>query len=327
MHAKLLIESIMRQTTVLIAQLASTAGIRAPLAHLADEIFLNLSRELEDQGVSRKVVADMFGMALRGYQRRVRRLSSPQMEGGRTLWQDVIQLLQDRERATKVELLNTFDRDDPSIVAAVLTDLVRTGFVSKTGSGASAVYAVTPEEARKLLDDAGKEESIHSLVWLDICRHPGASAEDVSGRVVCKQDDVDRAIERLRRKGRVEQRDDGTLVAVAFVLPVGAKEGWEVAVFDHFQAVAGALAAKLRHGVPQAETDDTTGGATLTFEVSSSHPLRSEVLGLLAEMRRRTDALWDKVEAENQQRPLADEEIERVVFYFGQFVKREDEDG
>ena len=68
MHTKVLIDSIMRQTTVLIAQLSAAAGIRAPLAHLADEVFLNLSKELEDQGVSRKVVADMFGLALRTYQ-------------------------------------------------------------------------------------------------------------------------------------------------------------------------------------------------------------------------------------------------------------------
>ncbi len=74
MHTKLLIDSIMRQTTVLIAQLSATAGIRAPLSHLADEVFLSLSRELEEQGVSRKVVADMFGLALRTYQRRVQRL-------------------------------------------------------------------------------------------------------------------------------------------------------------------------------------------------------------------------------------------------------------
>jgi hypothetical protein len=82
---KLLTDSIIRQTTVLIAQLATTAGIRAPLAHLADEVFLTLSEELEGQGVSRKVVADMFGMALRSYQRRVQRLRESATVAGKTL--------------------------------------------------------------------------------------------------------------------------------------------------------------------------------------------------------------------------------------------------
>jgi alpha-tubulin suppressor-like RCC1 family protein len=38
MHTSLLIDSIVRQTTVLIAHLSTAAGIRAPLAHVADEV-------------------------------------------------------------------------------------------------------------------------------------------------------------------------------------------------------------------------------------------------------------------------------------------------
>jgi hypothetical protein len=42
MNVNVLIDSIVRQTTVLIAQLATTAGVRAPLAHLADQVFVEL---------------------------------------------------------------------------------------------------------------------------------------------------------------------------------------------------------------------------------------------------------------------------------------------
>lgn len=327
MHAKLLIDAIMRQTTVLIAQLSSTAGIRAPLAHLADEIFLNLSRELENQGVSRKVVADMFGMALRGYQRRVQRLQVNPADEGRSLWLDMIQLLQREGRATRMELLQRFSTDDPSSVAAVLSDLVRTGFATKTGNGASAVFALTPEESQKLLDNGEKAEALLALVWLDICRHPRAQIQDVSGRIFAPEDEVTRAIDRLLAQRRIERREDGSLIADPFVVPVGASEGWEVAVFDHFQAVAGAIAAKLRPGRPRSMADDTTGGATLTFEVSASHPYLAEVRGLLAETRLRTDDLWDRVEKANQASPIPEDEVERVVFYFGQFSKQGDEDG
>ena len=65
MNVKLLVDAIMRQTTVLVAQLSTAAGVRAPLAHVADQVFLSLAREIEAQGVGKKVVADMFGMALR----------------------------------------------------------------------------------------------------------------------------------------------------------------------------------------------------------------------------------------------------------------------
>jgi hypothetical protein len=36
-NGKLLIDAIMRQTTVLVAQLSTAAGIRAPFAHVADD--------------------------------------------------------------------------------------------------------------------------------------------------------------------------------------------------------------------------------------------------------------------------------------------------
>ena len=39
MNVNLLIDALVRQTTVLIAQLATIAGIRAPLAHVADQVF------------------------------------------------------------------------------------------------------------------------------------------------------------------------------------------------------------------------------------------------------------------------------------------------
>jgi hypothetical protein len=57
MNRQLLIDPIVRQTMILIAQLATTGGVRAPLAHLADRVFLELARELEAQGLSRKVSA------------------------------------------------------------------------------------------------------------------------------------------------------------------------------------------------------------------------------------------------------------------------------
>ena len=75
MNVKLLIDGIMQQTTVLIGQLSTAAGVRAPLARVAEQVFLDLARTLEAQGVGRRVAADMFGLALRSYQKKVRRLT------------------------------------------------------------------------------------------------------------------------------------------------------------------------------------------------------------------------------------------------------------
>src|SRR5262245_23099637 len=41
MTVELLIQAIVRQTTILIAQLATAGGTRAPLAHVAHQVFLD----------------------------------------------------------------------------------------------------------------------------------------------------------------------------------------------------------------------------------------------------------------------------------------------
>src|SRR5688500_7519589 len=103
MDTRYLIDAGVRQTAVLIAQLATPAGMRAPLSHIADQIFVDLARQIEAQGVSRKVAADMFGIALRTYQKKVERLAESASRRGLTLWQAVLEFVEnqpgsDRER-------------------------------------------------------------------------------------------------------------------------------------------------------------------------------------------------------------------------------------
>ena len=109
------------QITVLIAQLATSGGIRAPVAHLANQVFLELANELEAQGVSRKVSADMFGMALRAYIRKVRRLSEAQTEPGRTLWQAVLEFVRSEQLVSRSGVLGRFERDGELEVSACCT--------------------------------------------------------------------------------------------------------------------------------------------------------------------------------------------------------------
>src|SRR5690348_16898574 len=97
MNSRLLVDSIVRHTMVLIAQLATTAGVRTPLAHLAGHVFLDLTQAIEQQGVGRKVVADMFGLALRSYQQKVERLSESATGRGVTLWEAVQRYLAEKQ--------------------------------------------------------------------------------------------------------------------------------------------------------------------------------------------------------------------------------------
>ncbi len=325
MDTKILIDSIMRQTTVLIAQLSATAGIRAPLAHIADEVFLNLSEQLEAQGVSRKVVADMFGMALRGYQRRVQRLRESATDGGKTLWQVVLEFLQRERRTTRREVLERFRRDDPTAVGAVLNDLVSSGLAYRTGSGNEAVYGVTDDEDRRALARQGELETAAALVWLEICRDPRIDRVRLAELLSLDVDKVDRAIENLVEQGRI-RRSHGELIAEPMVVPVGTVAGWEAALYDHFRTMCAAITSKLRQGKIRSDAADLTGGATLSFEIGEGHPYADRVTGLLAEVRERVNELWKQVEAYNAEHPTAEQRKRRVSFYFGQLYTPSEED-
>src|SRR5690606_5111712 len=100
-----------------------SAGSRAPLAQIADQVFLDLVRELERQGVSRRVSADMFGLGLRTYQRKIQRLSESRTERGRSLWEVVLEFVREQVMVTRGKVLLRFASDDESQVRSVLHDL------------------------------------------------------------------------------------------------------------------------------------------------------------------------------------------------------------
>src|SRR5512145_1463411 len=127
MTIELLIRAIVRQTMILIAQLATSGGTRAPLTRVADQVFLDLVRELSRQGVSRKVSADMFGLGLRTYQRKIQRLIESSTRQGRSLWLSILDYLKTHGVTTRADLLLHFAGDDEVLVRGVLFDLCETG--------------------------------------------------------------------------------------------------------------------------------------------------------------------------------------------------------
>jgi hypothetical protein len=323
MDAKVLIDAIVRQTTVLIAQLSTSAGIRAPLAHVADQVFLDLASEIEAQGVARKVAADMFGLALRSYQKKVQRLTESATVRERTLWEAVLGYLSEQGSVTREQLFKRFRHDPEPDVAAVLVDLINQGLVYSTGKGKNAVYGASSDVDRGRVAEHARHDTVSSMVWLALYRRPSTRAE-LGASVPFSALLVDEAVNGLIAEGRV-RRDGAILAAESFVVPVGAEQGWEAAVFDHFSAVASAIAAKVRRGA-RSDAKDIVGGATLTFEVSPGHPNLDEVYGLLARIRRDVNDVWARVMQFNDQHPLDETEKIKVTLYFGQNVSDSDED-
>lgn len=322
MNPKLLIDAIVQQTTVLIAQLSTTAGVRAPLATIADQVFVELAHEIERQGVSKKVAADMFGLALRTYQAKVQRLEESVTEKGSSLWEAVLSHVEAHEGCDRRSLLEHFGADDPLSIGAVLKDLCESGLLYRTGSAAAARYRAVPVDEREAVLKAQDEQAFATLVRVAIYRgveseealvwRLGSSAEAVSG-----------AIAQLKSEGIVREDDEGKLRTRGVVIPEGASVGWEAAVFDHFQAMVTALTRKLASGTAQSSGDDTTGGATVSFELPEGHPLRDEVRGLLKNVREQVNTLWRRVGDHNRQHEenVSEAQVEVVTFYFGQSVQ------
>lgn len=329
MNTKLLIDAIVHQTTVLIAQLSTASGIRAPLAHVADQVFLELSREIEAQGVSRKVAADMFGLAIRTYQKKVQRLTESSAANERTLWQLVLEHLQALGSSSRRELLERFAGEDTIVLGSVLNDLVSSGLVYKTGTGESTIYGVTREQDLMQTLREHRRGSLAPVLWIMIYRAGSATRAALRDQLNVDEESLSEALATLEAQGRALRSGEGEAAvyrAETFVVPVGAEIGWEAAVFDHFQTVVRAIGTKVRRGVARSQGGDVNGGATLCFDIHPEHPQASAVLGLLERVRKDVNALWDEVQRHNAQHPIAEEQKTEVAFYFGQCVTPADED-
>jgi hypothetical protein len=324
MDTRRLIDGIVQQTTVLIAQISTAAGIRAPLAHVADQVFLDLAREIEAQGVARKVAADMFGMALRTYQKRMQRLSESVTFEGTTLWQAVLGFIQREGSVSRQRVFERFARDTKQDVAAVLNDLVGSGLAYSTGRGDGAVYGPTKESDRHAVSEHEGQNSLAYRLWLAIYDARSLAENELRRRFDDDREQFDSALAQLIVDGHVGRQTRGgepVLTSSELMIPVGAEQGWESAVLDHFRSVASAIATKVRRLRPRSVGDDVVGGATLSFDVHAGHPHEKAVYGLLRRVRGDVNVLWNEVTEYNREHPRDEAELTRVYFYFGQTVE------
>ena len=339
MDSRLLIDQIMLQTTVLIAQLSTAAGIRAPLAHIADEVFLHLSDSIEKQGISRKVAADMFGMALRTYQRRVQAISESLSDRDRTLWEAVLDYINDEQGRSRDEVLHRFRWDDVGAVKAVLHDLVNSGLIYSLKQGELTLYRVTPESDLRHLASRAKGDSLSSIVWVHIYRQPNLCVTEIAQALHADPGEVEIAVEKLLSEGRLELNphqenkassdslDEFRYRANNCYLPVGEAIGWAASVYDHFQAMAKAISNKLNRYGAQSATSDEIGGMTLSFDLYPGHPEEEEVRGLLKRYREELNTLWNRVVETNESSRAAGtlhQEAFKVTFYMGQNIEDQD---
>jgi hypothetical protein len=323
LNTHLLINTIVEQTMVFIAQLATAGGVRAPLAKIADQVFLELTRELSAQGLKKKVIADMFGMGLRTYHRRTHAAEQSNSVVGRTVWEAVFQFIQERQPVSGAEVLLRFANDDPEIVTGVLSDFVHSGLAYRAGRAETAVYRIAADT--DFGDSGARDQAQSFMVWLAAYRHGPISVSDLVTRTNSTRERVERALGELVARGRVVVDETGTRYSSnQFEVPFGAENGWEAAVLDHYQALVTAVTIKLGLGQESAHLRDVVGGSTWTLDVWAGHPLEAEAKATLARVRASAEELRTKIDAINATQGRT-APLERIVFYAGQYLRQLEE--
>ena len=315
MNTPLLIDSIVRQVTVLIAQLGTAGGLRAPMAHLANQVVLHLAEELEAQGVSRKVSADMFGMALRAYVRKVTHLREGHTTPGVTLWQAVLEFIREHGLVLRSRVLERFARDPETVLVSVLHDLSESGLVFVLGSGSRVAYRAASEDELGELARSGQDEGLEELVWALVLHDGPLSEVALAKRVARPLGELEATLGSLLADGRVQRGADGLLSARDLVIPLSAPAGWEAAVFDHFQAVVQTIAQRIERSV--VDPNAPIGGSTYRFDIWPGHPLEGRVQAQLTEIRERLSALRSEVCGHNERAGLPPQ-YRQVALYVGQ---------
>jgi len=322
MTIETLIHAIVRQTTILIAQLATSRGLRAPLATVANQVFLDLVEELERQRVSRKVSADMFGLGLRTYRRKIQRLSGSATERGRSLWEAILEYLTTRASATREEILERFYNDDEAQVKAVLHDLCESQLAIASTAGASVSYRATRGDELIALQVARGDQGLSDLILALTFCEPPLSVAEIASRAQLGTEQVQPLLDGLVGEGRLEliEREGEVLYrASRLVIPLGAAAGWEAAVFDHFKALVTTIISRLRDVPTTPRLADTTGGSTYTVSVWPGHPMANEVYGTLQRFRAELSDMRDRAAKINETATVPDT-YDRVVVYVGQSV-------
>lgn len=330
MNSRILIDAIVRQTTVLLARLSTVEGARSPLGHIANEVFAGLVEELENQRVSKKVIADMFGMALRSYRQKVQRLGESATTRGVTLWSAIHDFLAERDSVTRVELFKRFRYDEEVSVRGILNDLAESGLVVRSGRGDDTRYRLaTADELREFgaSGEARPQEADAALVWVQVYREGPLDRDRLAQLVPLPHGALDAALDALAADGRIRREsvnDRERFVAEHVLIPLDGEAGWEAAVADHHRAVVNAIAAKLTQGARKSNVADEVGGTTLTFDLWPGHPREQEVRSLLRSTRARVLPLWEEVTEYN--RTHARDDAYQVHYYCGQYVVADEEE-
>lgn len=312
MSRALLIDAVLRDFAELLATLATSGDARASVGNVTDDLFAHLAASLKRKGIRQKVVADMFGMPLSTFQRRVQQSEGGLNATGSTLGGAVLGYVGKLGRVTKEDLMQRFVREDDAVLRAVLRDLVGADLLRRDGGN----FALSPR-AREELDT--QPELRDWLVWALVFRLAPVRRSTLVAQSGLGDEELAASLNRLVAIGRVELDEDSAVdpsySSGELVVEQGALRGWQVAVFDHLHAVQTTIRARLERSPAELGLEST--GSTYSLDLWDGHPHKHEVEGLIDEFRSRLGALRGRIEEHNASHGLPPS-FARATYYFGQ---------
>ena len=318
MSLQLLIDDLVRQSMVMIARLATAGGARAPLAHMRDQIFLDLTEQLRHGGLGHKVIADMFSMSLRAYYTKLKKLEQSQYFRNRTLWQNVVDHMLENRIVSRNDLFQRFRHDDPAVLVGIMSDLVASGWIYRKGESEHIVYRVLDAEDLKP-DHTAQLAGLASLAWINIRRHGPLDIQSLCTHVPgVDLGLLNEALAGLVGQGKVQNRKvDGKVLysASVFFTAVQPEESWYGPISHHYGAVVSAICARAE----QSATPPFGGGSTFSYVIDEAHPLKDEVLGLFERLRTEASDLRRRTAEHNnaQVRTTPSVGTRRITLYMG----------
>jgi len=318
MSLQVLIDDLVRQSMVMIARLATAGGARAPLAHMRDQIFLDLTEQLRHAGLGHKVIADMFSMSLRAYYTKLKKLEQSQYFRNRTLWQSVVDYMLENRIVDRKDLFQRFRNDDPAVLVGIMSDLVSSGWVYRKGESEHIVYRVLDAEDLKP-DHTAQLAGLASLAWINIRRHGPLNLQSLCTHLPgVKSELLEETLASLVEENKVQRRNiDGDVHYSATVFyAAGQDEGsWYGPISHHYGAVMSAICARAE----QSATPHFGGGSTFSYVIDDEHPLKDEVLGLFERLRTEASDLRCRTADHNQAqvRTTPSTGARRITIYMG----------
>src|SRR6185295_15446662 len=106
-------------------------------------------------------------------------------EPGSTLWRAALEFIRSAPLVTRLQLVERFARDDERQLLSVMHDLIESGLVFRSGSGARAVYRAASDAELAEVTRFSSEHGLAEWLWVIIYRSGPLSEAELGQRAPC----------------------------------------------------------------------------------------------------------------------------------------------